>query len=361
MQKFKFYIIISIFAFCLLNFSGCATVPGREALPAYDINGVPYVSVASLCELKGISWEYDTFGRTVILRKGAHRINLKVGDTLALVDGSAVNLKHPVDIYQGAVAVPCRFKEQVLDDLFADVRPAAAGPAIASAIKKIVIDAGHGGYDPGAIGRTGLREKDVNLDIAKRLALLLREGGVEVIMTRSSDTFISLSQRVNIANRSRADIFISIHSNANRVRALSGFEAYYISPGISDAKRALSSAKYSPLALERNYFSHSGLNLKATLWDMIYTSNRAESIELARAICRSVGRELDTRVLGVKGANFYVLKGVEIPAILIEVGYLSNYNEERLLRNNFYRQQVAETLKQGIGNYARDYYFAEAN
>jgi N-acetylmuramoyl-L-alanine amidase len=228
-------------------------------------------------------------------------------------------------------------------------------------IKKIVIDAGHGGKDPGTIGKRGLREKDVNLDIAKRLSRLLRSDGVEVIMTRSTDTFVSLERRVDIANNSRADLFISIHSNANRVRRLNGFEVYYISPNVNDSRRALYCAQNAALNLDRSCFSGApSLNLKATLWDLIHTSNRAESIRLARDVCSVIDSNLNIKVLGIKGAPFYVLKGARMPAILIEAGFLSNSQEERLMKNAYYRQQIAESIEQGIQRYARDFTLMEA-
>ncbi|MFA6350642.1 MAG: N-acetylmuramoyl-L-alanine amidase, partial [Candidatus Omnitrophota bacterium] len=220
-------------------------------------------------------------------------------------------------------------------------------------IKKVVVDAGHGGYDPGAIGRTGLREKDVNLDLAKKLKRLLEVQGVQVVMTRSSDAYVPLSRRVEIANRSQADLFISVHSNANRTRSLNGFEIYYVSPSANDSKRAINAAQNIPLNLNPDYFASRSTNLKAILWDMIYTDNRAESISLARSICRSIDRDSDTRVIGVKGANYYVLKGATVPAILIEIGFLSNSAEEKLLRNGSYRQQVAVAIVDGVNQYAK--------
>ncbi len=328
-----------------MSFYGCATVPTREALPAYSLNGTTYYPLLALCNLRGINLEYDTFTRTIILNKETHRINLRVGDTLVLVDGQSLHLNHPIDLYQGTVVVPYRFKEQVLDNL-------SAAPALK--VRKVVIDAGHGGVDPGAIGRTGLREKDVNLDIAKRLSVLLKSKGVEVVMTRSIDKFVLLDRRVTIANDSGADLFVSIHSNANRLRTLNGFEVYYVSPQVNDAKRASNSATRAILNLENAYFANYSQDLKVILWDMIYTANRAESIELARSLCRVISNDLGVRVLGIKGARFEVLRDVRLPAVLIEAGFLSNYDEERKLKNSFYRQKIAESIVQGIQNYAQD-------
>jgi N-acetylmuramoyl-L-alanine amidase len=229
-----------------------------------------------------------------------------------------------------------------------------------SKIKKVVIDPGHGGNDPGTIGKTGLREKDVNLDIAKRLSSLLRLEGIETVMTRTTDKFIPLEQRVQIANNSHADLFISVHSNSNRLRSLNGFEIYYISEGIDDFQRALSSAEGSVLNLDTAYFYHPSKDLKAIVWDMIYNYNRAESIELSRSIRRSLDANLPARVLRIKGANYYVLKGVQIPAALIEIGFLSNHKEERLLKNSYYRQNIADAIARGIKDYAKEYTLMEA-
>ncbi|MFH0935813.1 MAG: N-acetylmuramoyl-L-alanine amidase, partial [Candidatus Omnitrophota bacterium] len=224
-----------------------------------------------------------------------------------------------------------------------------------SPIKKIVIDPGHGGNDPGAIGRSGLKEKYVNLDIAKRLSSLLRADGLQVVMTRTADSTVSLQRRMEITNNARADLFISIHSNANRVRSMNGFEVYCLSSAVSDSKRAINSAQSDALYIEKDSFaSGPSLNLKAILWDMIYTSNRADSLRLASYICRSADRDLSSRVKGTKSGPYYVLKGAHMPTILIEVGFLSNRDEERRLKNGYYRQQLAEAIDRGITNYIKD-------
>ncbi len=354
MQRTKFFILVLSCGLVANFLSGCATAPTRESSTTYNINGTTYLPLISLCAAKGINLDYDIFTRSAILSKDGHKINLMVGDSLVLVDGLPHQLKHPVDIYQGAVVVPYRFKEQILDVWFKEYRPSQPAAVSLTRIRKIVIDAGHGGGDPGAIGRTGVREKDITLDIAKRLSNLLKSEGFSVVMTRSTDRFVPLPSRVDIANRSGADLFLSIHANANRVKSLSGFEAYYVSPSVDDSRRALSAAKDAVLDLDSSYFASRSLNLKATLWDMIYTHSRAESIALARSICRTVNHNLDTKILGIKGGRFYVLKGARMPAVLIETGFLSNYNEERMLKNNYYRQKIAESIVAGIKNYAQD-------
>ncbi|MBU1922645.1 MAG: N-acetylmuramoyl-L-alanine amidase, partial [Candidatus Omnitrophica bacterium] len=201
----------------ILLVSGCATVPPRSTIPAYSINGVIYYPLVSLCDLRGVDIVYDTLIRTAYLSKDAKRVNLRAGDTLVLVNNNTMRLSSPIDIYQGTIVVPKQFKQQVFDILFPQTVSTYRRPSKEKIkLSKVIIDAGHGGNDPGAIGKNGLREKDVNLDIAKRLSDLLRAEGVYTALTRSSDKFIPLSTRVIIANKSGADLFISIHSNANR-------------------------------------------------------------------------------------------------------------------------------------------------
>ena len=338
----------------ILLIAGCASVPVKENIPSYNLNGTTYFALIPLCELKGISLKYDPYSRTANLLKDNHSIDLMVSDNLILVDKRAVLLDHPVDIHQGAIVVPAKFKAQVLDTLFKPAKPVSSRrkSSLFAIIKKVVVDPGHGGHDPGAIGRTGLREKDVNLDISKRLANRLRADGIEVVMTRNTDKFIPLGTRVNIANNSKADFFISIHSNASRTKSLHGFEVYYVSSSVNDSTRAAYSAKNLHLNLDNSCFFGQSQNLKAILWDMIYTYNRAESIELSRLICRSAVDNLNVKALGVKDARFQVLRGARMPAILIEVGFLSHIKEEQLLKDGSYREKLSQSIMEGLCNYA---------
>ena len=335
--------------------AGCATVPTGENIPTYSIGGVTYYPLVTLCDLRGVAMQYEPILRTAYLSRDSKSVNLRAGDSLVLVNNNTMHLNSPVDVYQGTIVVPRQFKEQVFDVLF---QPAALGYRRMGGAKiklsRVVIDAGHGGNDPGAIGRNGLREKDVNLDIAKRLDTLLRAEGVQTVLTRSTDRFIPLSNRVSIANRSGADLFISIHSNAARSRSLSGFEVYYVAPSVSDSKRAAFTAKHASLNLKDAVFAGSNQDLKAIVWDMIYTNSRAESIELSHAVCKIMDSCIEANILGVKNARFQVLKGIMMPGILIEVGFVSNLNEERLLKTSAYRQKLAQGILEGLRDYSQD-------
>ncbi|MFA6216982.1 MAG: N-acetylmuramoyl-L-alanine amidase [Candidatus Omnitrophota bacterium] len=350
LQKFFFLLVV----FCVSLICGCQSVPVKSDFVTYSINGIKYLPLVNLCNARGIALEYDTYTRTIVLTKNTHKINLRISDKLALIDGNPRYLKSPVDVFQGTVVVPYKFKEDILDGMFQDISPVVREFPLGACIKKIIIDAGHGGKDPGAIGKTGLKEKDVNLDIAKRLASMLEKDRVTVVLTRSVDRFISLARRVDIANESNADLFVSIHSNANRVHSMSGFEVYYVSPSVGDSERALQSAKNAIPQLGLGNVSALSLEIKAVLWDMVYTAHRAESIELSRSICKTINRNLDVEILGVKDARYAVLKGARMPAILIEVGFVSNSKEERYLKNYYYRQKIAESIREGLVNYAQD-------
>ncbi len=364
MRHKKFLLLVSIA--CAAALGGCASVPVQQkaggVLSTYTLHGKSYIPLLRLSEAQHLGLDYDTFTRTVTLSSQFHRVTVKPGETMLLIDGRVEHSDSAPEMCDGTVVVPSELNSRLIA-LFTK-QPAAGQPAsrtLAVRLKKVVIDAGHGGKDPGAIGRSGLREKDVNLDIAKRLQKLLTDAGAEVVLTRSTDKFVELPRRVEIANASGAELFVSIHSNANRVRGMNGFEVYYVSPKVNDEARALISARQSKLHFDQGELAEESLSLRATLWDMLYRACRAESIVLARAMCRIIDRDMETRVLGVKGANYHVLKGVRMPAVLVEIGFVSNQKEEQLLRNTYYRQQVAEALAAGIREYARDYIIMEAS
>jgi N-acetylmuramoyl-L-alanine amidase len=346
--KLFLFFVLGIFIF------GCARLPLKEELPVYNINGAGYYSLLSLCQLKGMSLDYDIYARLVNLSKDNHSISFVVGDNLVLVDKKALLLKNPTEIYEGKIMVPVQFKEEVIAPIFKVVKlPLGSKQTrVIPLIKKVVIDPGHGGRDPGAVSRSGLKEKDVNLDIAKNLADFFRREGIEVVMTRNSDIFIPLGKRVEIANNSKADLFISIHANANKSRSLHGFEVYYVSTTVSDLTRGSYAAKHFNLNLDSSYFASNSQVLKSILWDKLYTYNRAESISLASDICRSAGESLSVRVIGVKDARFEVLRGTRMPAVLVEVGFLSNAKEEQLLRDSSYRKKLSQSIFKGVFDYA---------
>ena len=225
-------------------------------------------------------------------------------------------------------------------------------------VRTIAIDAGHGGHDPGAISKKGLQEKTITLDIAKRLAVLVKERlGCNVVMTRDKDVFIPLEERPFIAKSRRADLFVSIHVNANRKRKAKGIETYIQSLRASDREAMVTAAREN--AMSTKNMSELKSELDRIFADLAKDDKLEESLQLAHAVQTSLVdtmKPVQTHVvnLGVKRAFFYVLINTEMPSILAEVGFISNPDEEKLLRKESYRQSIAEALYLGVKNYVAE-------
>jgi N-acetylmuramoyl-L-alanine amidase len=237
-----------------------------------------------------------------------------------------------------------------------EARPTAAGDrsltrALGLKIGKIVIDAGHGGHDTGTIGPNGLLEKDLVLDVARRLGRLLETRlGAEVAYTRRDDTFVPLETRTAIANRERADLFISIHANSSRDSDARGVETYYLN--FTSSPEALEVAARENAVSEKSIHELQDLVKKIALKDKI-----DESREFASDVQDSLygGLALNSagiRNRGVKKAPFIVLIGANMPSILAEISFVSNPMDERKLETSEQRQRIAESLYRGVARYA---------
>ncbi len=216
----------------------------------------------------------------------------------------------------------------------------------------IVIDPGHGGKDHGARGRGGLVEKDVALDIALELKELIEaDTGLDVVLTRTGDYFVSLKERAAIANHAKdglpADLFISIHTNAHADPTISGFEAYYISDAIDPEAEATAALENAVIEFEREMNGSNDpveSSLIPILWDLQFTNFISQSSEFATLAQTELGKRLDSKNRGVRQAPFIVLAGVAMPAILIEVGFISNRAEEARLKTTVFRIECAEAI-----------------
>jgi N-acetylmuramoyl-L-alanine amidase len=221
---------------------------------------------------------------------------------------------------------------------------------LALAVRRIVVDAGHGGEHLGTSSAGGLQEKDLTLDIAARLRRLMVARGVEVVMTREVDRTLSLQQRAAIANDRRGDVFVSIHLNSLQPLTTGGIETYYLGPSSVPELDAIA-------ARENQHSGYSLVDLRALL-EQIYTdARRTESRRLAHAVHQSLMRrlvEIEPALVdrGVKMSPFVVLIATEMPAILAEVSTLSNADEARRLGTPEYRQAIAEALAGGITTFA---------
>jgi N-acetylmuramoyl-L-alanine amidase len=222
--------------------------------------------------------------------------------------------------------------------------------AAISKIRRVVVDPGHGGHDPGAIGPNGIQEKDVVLAIGLRLRALLKEElGLDVVMTRSTDVFIPLEERTAIANKVNADLFLSVHANAAPNRAAAGIETYYLNLAKTD-KVAQLAAKENGTSLEKVSV------LQAILFDLMANYKLNDSAHLADEVQKSLYKKVrnrysDVKNLGVKQGPFYVLVGATMPSILVEAAFLSNAQEESRLKEPAYQEMTAEGILEGVRSY----------
>lgn len=233
------------------------------------------------------------------------------------------------------------------DEPTSGAKPAAvAAPAVKRGKSVVVIDPGHGGKDVGATGPGGAREKDVALAIAKQTAEQLRAAGIDVVLTRNDDTFISLEERTAIANKADADFFVSIHLNATKSGTARGVETYYLDT---------TSNRYAlRLAARENRVSEDRVSdTELALADVATKAAVREAKKLAVKVQKNVfeaarNQDLAARDLGVKSSLFYVLLGARMPAVLVEAGFISNAAEEKLLVSAAYQKRLAKAITQAV-------------
>lgn len=219
--------------------------------------------------------------------------------------------------------------------------------------KTIVIDAGHGGKDPGAVGYRGTKEKDIALDVAKRLEEKLSKNmDVKIVMTREEDIFLRLSERTKIANESNGNLFISIHTNAAEDRRASGFETFLIGPNKNEAAVRVAARENAVLELEGitgKKLSNEDL-IQATIAQSAFAS---KSEQFASMVQKEIKKRVQSKDRGVKQAGFYVLMGASMPNVLVELGFISNPSEEKKLRSPQYRDQLASAIYRAVEQYQK--------
>ncbi len=273
------------------------------------------------------------------------------------------------DEFTGDIVVVLRTREAIPDP--------AEGPAASSGnetgdaidldkerekwlIDRVVIDPGHGGKDPGAIGVGNLKEKDVVLDIALRLGRLIEKKmpGVEVIYTRKDDRFVPLRERTRIANRKKGKVFVSIHANWSSNRHISGFETYIVGPekGEQAAEVVLKENSVIEFEDEGDREQYQGINfILAQMAQSAFMRHSEYLASLVQVEMEKRLRSLKMKSRGVKQGPFWVMVGATMPCILVEIGFLSNPYEARILRTKRHRQKIAEGIFAGLQRFKKDY------
>ncbi len=376
MQNIRNILFSSFQVISMLFLFAAPAIPAQDAAPQAILNGIRY-------------WKDPNYTRIVIDLSKASVFNYKylpnpdrlfidLHDTalgkgispVQISDGVVTQVRagqHDKETVRVVIDLSSRAEYKILplaspDRLVIDILRETSNPAIEPGVKAekegnriiaksqtIVIDPGHGGKDPGAIGKNGLREKDIVLDVGLRLRKLVKERlGANVIMTRDTDVFIPLEERTAIANTGGADLFVSVHANSSRRSGAKGVETYLL--GRATDRDAMSTAE------RENSASESSLNtLQLILADLMNTAKKEESLRLAHYVQENMIGQLETRYkvndLGVKQAPFYVLVNARMPSVLAEISFISNPEEERLLSDAEHRQEIAEAIFKGITKY----------
>lgn len=311
-----------------------------EAIKTIDLHGVDYFNVYELNKVFNAIIRVDVLDSRVNIGLYNQQLIALLESSYVQYHSSVYNITHPVMQYKGKVLLPVTFLTELLPAVMPErviyrSGSLVADPPVDNSIRRIVLDPGHGGKDPGAIGYSKRDfEKDVALSVAKQVkALLEKELDVEVLLTRSNDTFVSLQSRTDFANEHEADLFISMHCNAHRNSKVKGIEVFYLSTAKTDEARAVESLENSVV-----YDYEGGTeavqkynDLALILADMAQSEHLEESYQMAMKLQANLVDATKGRNRGVKQANFYVLRGAFMPAVLIEMGFLTNPDEEKKL------------------------------
>jgi len=223
-------------------------------------------------------------------------------------------------------------------------------------IGSVMIDPGHGGKDPGAVADGRLMEKNINLKASKMLAKMLEAEGLEVNLTRKDDSFVPLSVRTDHANEDGADIFVSIHCNSSTTKNLRGFEVYFLSEAKTDEERAVAHRENMSLKYERPDLDPATLgDIQFIFWDLAQNEFLTESYQCAQVIVREISDGLAVERSHVKQAGFYVLNGVYMPSILIELAYISNRKDRSQITDDAYLRKMVNHIFLGLTKYIESY------
>lgn len=334
-----------LFLLYLVLCAGCASLPRKGVPPRFVAS--EYTTLAEFSKKYGSRYNFDTLDDMVTISTGTKEVRFLLGSPLAYINGEFIRLAAYPFYSQGIIYIPRDLERAViLKDPVRFQSPVT--------IKTIVVDSGHGGRDPGALSKKGLKEKDLNLSVAKYIQEALTEKGYTVILTRDDDTYLTLEKRVCIARDCKADLFISVHTNANPSRSLHGVEVYYLTPSrFNSEERAVTLAK------EEGFWKDDlSFDARAILWDMLLSKNYSLSVELSQSLYFSF-KNLGFRVKSPKRAPFYVLRLAYVPSVLVEIGYITNRYEEKTLQRASYQKQIAEAIVLGVEALNRQYSLAK--
>lgn len=395
--KIVFFLIFLITGLSLItdNFVYCGNIPAitiknelkseEYHLTLKEINNSPYVLLSEINYLLHGKIIQSNWSDRIEVDFPEHffAFRLRNEKSICAIDQLIIRLKIPILKQEGRIYLPTEMLVPLMETAFSvqatwamDKRTLLLKPKqrervitslktfsdegkkpVGRKIRSITIDPGHGGKDSGAIGPGGLQEKTVVLEISLQFqAALKKKLGIDVFMTRTDDRFLPLHKRTAIANNNGSDIFISIHTNSGKGLSTKGFEVYYLNKQPSDeqARKA---------AIKENFISENsdeklqplGSDVQSILWDLTQNKHLEESSILAEKILNSYKSEFGTDSRGVKQAPFIVLLGAEMPAVLVEVDFISNPEQELRLQDDNYINRIVSVLVRGIIEFKKHY------
>ncbi len=357
--------------------------------------GKYFTSVIDLAHFLDLEVSFNIItGRGKLYRKN-HFAIYSVGFSVMIIDGRLFRSSSPVFRKNGAVYLPEEMVQQIASSFYPDYNikrgikkiclekkddlnkkhPANQNgiiknsdnrniSAVKDRISFIIIDAGHGGKDPGAIGRGGLKEKTITLSIAKKLSAILEKEmtGITINHTRTDDRFIELAERTNMANRwlrkGKNGLFVSVHINASISHRISGFETYFLSQNPSNEEaRNTAALENNVVVLEDKKKSKERYHDVDYVEAMMLTTQiQKESSMLATSIQNGIDRKIRAfKSRGVKKADFFVLRGSLMPAVLVEAGYITNRKEAGYLKKAYYQKKIARGIADGVKDFIKKY------
>ncbi len=369
MIKFTNLIILLFFAASMMHAVNDITVeykdgPAPETISVCELEGLPYFNVYELNKVFNASIREDETDQRLRIELYGKQFIFLLHSGWFQVDDSSYCMLYPMKRIGLRYFLPVSVLEMQLVAILNNHityneqnRKILADVPIDHSIKRIILDPGHGGVDPGALGSKN-HEKDIVLCIAGKLKKRLEyELGIEVLMTRDTDEFISLRNRSRFANESQGDLFISLHCNASENRKSTGVEVYFLSPAKTNDARAVEALENS--VVQKYEGGEEAVkrydDLSFILMDMAQTEQLQESSDLAWKLQANLVSASGSRDRGVKQAGFYVLRVSFMPAVLVELGFISNREEEKKLADGAFQDKLVAALFEGIKDFKFKY------
>jgi N-acetylmuramoyl-L-alanine amidase len=374
------FILAILFSLALPAFTS------SEGVSVIRAGGIEYLPLDEMISFSTLEYSFDMISQKGKLYRKDHHAVYSVGLSTFVVDGALFKSSGPVCRKTGRVLIPLDAGEFILksfrpgmrlkrvgDVLYAEYKPeeraheekeSVARKAGKDRISFIVIDPGHGGKDPGAVGKGGLEEKEITQKVARYLQHMIKSRiqDIRVLLTRSDDRFVELSRRTEIANRllkkNENGIFLSIHVNSSLSSRISGYETFFLSqnPTNEDARNTAALENNVIILEEKSKRKNSLDDVDYIEAMMITTQIQKESSALASSIQEGLAKKNTVFASrGVKKADFFVLRGVLMPAVLIEVGYISNKKEAQYLQKESHRKIIADGIAEGVEMFIKKY------